>query len=149
LRFSSHITVLPRLSRNICDTSFFSHKKALVVGSHDVAIVLVVGSVDIIYRLVTHLHGSCCYEALQTVVSLSTLSFCGCNAAPCKGRLRQRSHSTSCYHQKAFALPISSQTAVLQDASRFYVKDAQNMRAKLPKECSIHWDALSVQNGFY
>jgi hypothetical protein len=44
------------------------HKKALVVGSHDVAIVLVVGSVDIIYRLVTHLHGSCCYEALQTVV---------------------------------------------------------------------------------
>ena len=44
------------------------HKKALVLGSHDVAIVLVVGSVDIIYRLVTHLHGSCCYEALQTVV---------------------------------------------------------------------------------
>ena len=44
------------------------HKKALVVGNHDVAIVLFLGSVDIFHLLVTHLHGSCRYEAFQTVV---------------------------------------------------------------------------------
>ena len=66
LHSSFHDTVLPYSPRNICDTS--SRRKALVVGDHATAIVVLPASVDIFNLLVIPLHGSCRYQALGTAV---------------------------------------------------------------------------------
>jgi hypothetical protein len=56
----------------------------------------------------------------------------------CIGRLRQGKQFPACCHQNTFALPVSFQTAMLQDAPPSRAKDTPNMHAKLPKECWVY-----------